>query len=48
MKLAKGAKIKKGMTEKQLDGVLTGKGLGRMEGLETIDIQLSQTSRRSI
>ena len=31
MKLAKGAKIKTGMTEKQLDGVLSGKGLGRMD-----------------
>lgn len=45
MKLAKGAKIKTGMTEKQLDGVLSGKGLGEWTGLDSIDMTSVQTKQ---
>ncbi len=45
MKLAKGAKIKTGMTEKQLDALLSGKGLGEWTGLDTIDLTSVQTKQ---
>jgi len=37
MKLMKGKKIKTGMTEKQLDAVLSGSGLGEWTGVDAID-----------
>ena len=37
MKLLKGKKIKTGMTEKQLDAVLSGSGLGEWTGVDAID-----------
>ncbi|MDI3236257.1 hypothetical protein QK289_14685 [Exiguobacterium antarcticum] len=45
MKLVKGEKIKTGMTEKQLDGVLSGKGLGEWTGLDSIDMTSIQTKQ---
>lgn len=45
MKLLKGKKIKSGMTEKQLDGILSGKGLGEWTSLATIDLTSIQTKK---
>ena len=45
MKLMKGKKIKTGMTEKQLDAVLSGKGLGEWTGLDSIDMSSVQTKQ---
>ncbi|WP_214847345.1 hypothetical protein [Exiguobacterium sp. s193] len=45
MKLAKGQKIKTGMTEKQLDAILSGKGLGEWTGLETTDMTSIQSKQ---
>lgn len=45
MKLVKGGKIKTNMTEKQLDAVLSGKGLGEWAGLDTIDMTSIQTKK---
>ena len=45
MKLVKGKTIKKGMTEKQLDAVLSGKGLGEWMGLDSIDMSSIQSKK---
>ncbi len=45
MKLLKGKKIKTGMTEKQLDAVLSGSGLGEWTGVDSIDWTSIQTKQ---
>ncbi|WP_214766955.1 MULTISPECIES: hypothetical protein [unclassified Exiguobacterium] len=45
MKLAKGAKIKTGMTEQQLDAILSGKGLGEWMGHVTTDMTSVQSKQ---
>lgn len=45
MQLVKGAKLKEGMTEKQLDAVLTGKGLGDWMTLMTFDFTSIATKK---
>lgn len=45
MKLMKGKKIKNGMTEKQLDSILSGKGLGEWTSLTTVDWTPVQTKQ---
>ena len=45
-KLVKGKKIKNGMTEKQLDEILSGKGLGEWTSVATTDWTSIQTKRK--
>jgi hypothetical protein len=45
MKLTKGSKIKLGMTVKQLDNILSGKGLGEWTSLYNVDWTSVQTKQ---